>query len=140
MRSREKKMSCFWAFDSNLPVRDVQIRNGRRSGLAGSGRRTEKRESRERPLRQSKGVGGGGGHALIQSKRGLCLKVIFISVVAQPVPGVQNGSWNRLQLGPSQGRGPAPLASPRSVIGSHFPFRSRALSPLPQRLQQVIYE
>ena len=61
VRSREKKMSCFWAFDSNLPVRDVQIRNGRRSGLAGSGRRTEKRESRERPLRQSKGVGGGGG-------------------------------------------------------------------------------
>ena len=38
-----KKMSCFRAFDSNLPVH-VGGEGGGRSGLAGSGGRTEKRE------------------------------------------------------------------------------------------------
>ena len=67
VRSREKQMSCLRAFDSNLPVLDVQIMGGG-VGWRGAGGRTEKRESRERPLRQiqifklrGEGVGEGAG-------------------------------------------------------------------------------
>ena len=58
VRSSEKQMSCFRAFDSNLPVLDVQIMGGEASWRgAGDGQKKGDRGSRDRG-------GGGAGRAI----------------------------------------------------------------------------
>ena len=77
VRSREKQMSCFIAFDSSLPVLDVQImRGGAGWREAGGGQRKKGIEGETAAansnLQVKRGGGGGGGEmgqAFIQSLR-----------------------------------------------------------------------
>ena len=79
-------MSCFRAFDSNLPVRDVQIMGGGAGwrGAGGGQKKGNRVTNRCGKFKSSSKE----GHPLIQSLR------------SWHVPGVENGSWNRLQVGP----------------------------------------
>ena len=87
VRSREKQMSCFIAFDSSLPVLDVQIMRGGAGWREVGGGQKKGNRGRDRcgKFKSSGKLGGGGGStrsSCLFDKRGLCLKIIFISVVA----------------------------------------------------------
>ena len=63
VRSREKQMSCFIAFDSNLPVLDVQIMRGGAGWRKAGGGEKKGNRGRDRcgKFKSSGKLGGGGG-------------------------------------------------------------------------------
>ena len=103
-----KKMSCFRAFDSNLPFRDVQIMGGGAGWRGAGGGQKKGNRGRDRCGKfksSSKGVGGGRGQALIQSLRlegALPQNNFYLSrgLACSRRSQRTDGSWNRLQFDP----------------------------------------